>query len=252
MSFSKIEYDINQFHPSLRIEIESEIQRIMRVTPPFHSNVKIVVSGRIDEDENDGPCKNCGKDHTNQLLNAYAVTDNHFDAKNSVKDNSIIYFNEKLFGINGDMKKLAFGLANDKDHGGLSKCPHHVLTHEYGHVVDAMIGQVFGRDSESLPGSPAPNVVVEKYEEMFNYAFDQFSSADKLAMVLGLNMSLVHEFDPDTDQMVSLYAYTNRNEMFAETFASYYVGDERQKGLKITGMMGDMVETMYKVINDQT
>lgn len=236
-----IEYDINEFHPSLRMSFQAEIDRIQRDTPPFAGKVSIRV---VKEIQTECHCenKNCKRNTNDALKSAFAITRSGTDYEN----NNEIYFNARFFSVDGDIKELHRALKSDKDHGGLSCDPSYILTHEYGHAIDNMISQKWGREEDQCNDEyiPPDGSVAKKYEDLMKEGLDAIPDLQQFLISIGIELPF--QYDPDRDTLVSGYAYRNRREFFADTFAAVYHGDDRQRGRETAIMMKGLVQSVYK------
>ena len=232
-----VEVDLTQFHPSLRDEISKEIDRLSLYYPVYDAHhFKIHVAEKMNK------CA-CGKCE-DEIIDAFATTRSKFD-KTTGRWYFDIFFRQKWFGIEGDVKELRELLNDDHDHwhGGMVGVDA-VIAHEWGHVIDHVLEtKIDALKHIDDEGDDQP-FYIQSWKALMSSGSSALSSPiQMLAMMLDKRVPYDLTKEP---RLVSGYAYQNPDEFFAETFAALHHGDEKQKMLPSVKHMEVYLRDAYR------
>lgn len=236
----QIEYNINDFHPSLRAGFQAEIDRLNAQLPPFNGHtVQITVAKekflRAEDFCECGKCEDGFKEVTNFASAMF----------NSVNFSHEIFFHHKFFGVDADIAGLNKHLEDENDnHGGLSKKPEYVLTHEYGHCLMFMCQCKYGFEGKTERKDAIPtNKVQEQLINFHDKVTQAIDFSDDLSLARAFYRAMTGKFPPKegAQPLVSNQAYAGPEEAWAETFTAVYYGDEKQKLLPSTEAMVELL-----------
>lgn len=218
-----VQLNVAEFHPELRNAISGEFARLADIVPIFGKHdVRIIVA-------ESHPCQ-CGECPNTTLDNSFAVTslDVH-------ELHHSITFSQKLFGTNGDLNELQRLLSA----GGAESFnnPGYVVAHEYGHIIEAMLMETFGTDEKEGPNTSPVGVA---FKALINQVWEDVHPITATLIQAGLHVP-PYNAKGEHKGLVSRYAYSQRDEFFAETFAAIHWGNDDQKSLPTVQRMRELI-----------
>lgn len=198
MADHKIQYDIREFHPDIRSRVVDELLRLQTETPPFgmcSCEVKVVA----EFPEEDG-------NYTSAFDAGYGMS-----RHNTVTGKSVIFLNETLFGVSGNLSRLNEIIAVDHKkqfHGDMVDIMF-PLAHEYGHCVDHWIELTFMGE-----GIDEGQRIVNAMIKFSAYGVKESETKGHMFFLRMYFFGL-----PSSACFPSGYSYQSPGELFAECFA---------------------------------